>query len=143
MERLLVFADFDWLDKPELVGELFYEKLRGSDSYAFQYDEHWLKGHAEVKLSEDINNYPGMQYTQPGQDVFGCFRMRYQIAGGELCSKEENKYWLLKKKERSVLFPLSIILWASMTFREWVALDLKKNWKGNLSISQLRSRYPH
>ena len=73
MERLLVFADFDWLDKPELVGELCYEKLRGSDSYAFQYDEHWLKGHAAVKLSEDINNYPGMQYTQPGQDVFGCF----------------------------------------------------------------------
>lgn len=73
MERLLVFADFDWLDKPELVGELCYEKLRGSDSYAFQYDEHWLKGHAEVKLSEDINNYPSMQYTQPGQDVFGCF----------------------------------------------------------------------
>lgn len=73
MERLLVFADFDWLDKPELVGELCYEKLRGSDCYAFQYDEHWLKGHAEVKLSEDINNYPGMQYTQPGQDVFGCF----------------------------------------------------------------------
>lgn len=73
MERLLAFADFDWLDKPELVGELCYEKLRGSDSYAFQYDEHWLKGHAEVKLSEDINNYPGMQYTQPGQDVFGCF----------------------------------------------------------------------
>lgn len=73
MERLLVFADFDWLDKPEQVGELCYEKLRGSDSYAFQYDEHWLKGHAEVKLSEDINNYPGMQYTQPGQDVFGCF----------------------------------------------------------------------
>lgn len=73
MERLLVFADFDWLDKPELVGELCYEKLRGSDSYAFQYDEHWLKRHAEVKLSEDINNYPGMQYTQPGQDVFGCF----------------------------------------------------------------------
>lgn len=73
MERLLVFADFDWLDKPELVGELCYEKLRGSNSYAFQYDEHWLKGHAEVKLSEDINNYPGMQYTQPGQDVFGCF----------------------------------------------------------------------
>lgn len=69
----MVFADFDWLDKPELVGELGYEKLRGSDSYAFQYDEHWLKGHAEVKLSEDINNYPGMQYTQPGQDVFGCF----------------------------------------------------------------------
>ena len=35
MERELVFADFNWLEKPELVRELCYEKLRGSDSYAF------------------------------------------------------------------------------------------------------------
>lgn len=73
MERLLVFADFDWLDKPELVGELCYEKLRGSESYAFRFDENWLKFHAGIKLSEDINNYPGLQYTQPGNDIFGCF----------------------------------------------------------------------
>lgn len=73
MERLLVFADFDWLDKPELVGELYYEKLRGSESYAFRFDDNWLKFHAGIKLSEDINNYPGLQYTQPGNDIFGCF----------------------------------------------------------------------
>ena len=73
MERLLAFADFDWLDKPELVGELCYEKLRGSESYAFRFDDNWLKFHAGIKLSEDINNYPGLQYTQPGNDIFGCF----------------------------------------------------------------------
>lgn len=73
MERLLVFADFDWLDKPELVGELCYEKLRGSESYAFRFDDNWLKFHAGIKLSEDINNYPGLQFTQPGNDIFGCF----------------------------------------------------------------------
>ena len=73
MERLFVFADFNWLGKGELVGELCYEKLRGSDSYAFKFDENWLKVHAGIKLSEDINNYPGMQYTQPGSDIFGCF----------------------------------------------------------------------
>lgn len=73
MERLLVFADFDWLDKPELVGEVCYEKLRGSESYAFRFDDNWLKFHAGIKLSEDINNYPGLQYTQPGNDIFGCF----------------------------------------------------------------------
>lgn len=73
MERLLVFANFDWLDKPELVGELCYEKLRGSESYAFRFDDNWLKFHAGIKLSEDINNYPGLQYTQPGNDIFGCF----------------------------------------------------------------------
>ncbi|WP_308243482.1 type II toxin-antitoxin system HipA family toxin [uncultured Prevotella sp.] len=73
MERLLVYADFNWLNKPELVGELCYEKLRGSDSYAFKFDENWMSIHAGIKLSEDINNYPGMQYTQPGNDIFGCF----------------------------------------------------------------------
>lgn len=73
MERLLVYADFNWLNKPELVGELCYEKLRGSDSYAFKFDGNWLSIHAGIKLSEDINNYPGMQYTQPGNDIFGCF----------------------------------------------------------------------
>lgn len=73
MERLFVFTDFNWLGKAELVGELCYEKLRGSDSYAFKFDENWLKVHAGIKLSEDINNYPGMQYTQPGSDIFGCF----------------------------------------------------------------------
>ena len=36
MERLFVFADFNWLVRPELVGELCYEKLRGSDSYALK-----------------------------------------------------------------------------------------------------------
>lgn len=73
MERLSVFADFNWLDKPELIGELYYEKLRGSDSYAFKFDKNWLNAHADIKLSEDINNYPGMQYTQPENDIFGCF----------------------------------------------------------------------
>lgn len=27
----------------------------------------------EIVLSDDLNNYPGQQYTQPGKDIFGCF----------------------------------------------------------------------
>lgn len=38
------FADFNWLEKPELVGELCYEKLRGSDSYAFIRTQQSEKG---------------------------------------------------------------------------------------------------
>lgn len=73
MEKLLVYADFDWLKEIELVGELSYESLRGSDSYGFKYDDNWLKKYGNLFLSDDLNNYPGQQYTQPGKDIFGCF----------------------------------------------------------------------
>ena len=34
MKTLYVYADFDWLAEPMLVGELGYESLRGSDTLA-------------------------------------------------------------------------------------------------------------
>ena len=73
MKRLYVYADFDWLKKTELVGELSYESLRGSDSYGFKFCDRWLKQHGDIFLSDDLNNYPGMQYTHPDRDIFGCF----------------------------------------------------------------------
>lgn len=73
MKKILVFADFDWLKEVELIGELSYESLRGSDSYGFKFDNTWLKKHGAIFLSEDLNNYPGQQYTRPGKDIFGCF----------------------------------------------------------------------
>lgn len=37
MQSLLVYADFDWLESPLLVGTLNYELLRGNDSYGFSF----------------------------------------------------------------------------------------------------------
>ena len=73
MRSLLVYADFDWLDSPQLVGSLNYESLRGNDSYGFSFDKGWIKNHGGLFLSEDLNNFLGWQYTQPGRDIFGCF----------------------------------------------------------------------
>lgn len=73
MRTLYIYADFDWLDEPMLIGELGYESLRGSDSYMFKYDNNWLRLYGSLFLSADINNYPGPQYTQQGRDIFGCF----------------------------------------------------------------------
>lgn len=73
MERLLVFADFDWLDKPELVGELCYEKLRGSESYAFRFDDNWLKFHAGIMRELYDKERSGRKHHSPGSG--GCGRM--------------------------------------------------------------------
>ena len=72
MKKLYVFADFDWLKEPRLVGELSYESLRGSDSYGFCYSNEWLKDYGSLFLGDDLNNYPGQQYTAPDKDIFGC-----------------------------------------------------------------------
>ena len=73
MKKLYVYADFDWLKEIELVGELGYESLRGSDSYSFKFADSWIKKYNAITLSEDLNNYPGIQYTQLNKDIFGCF----------------------------------------------------------------------
>ena len=73
MKNLYVYADFDWLKEVELIGELGYESLRGSDSYSFKFADSWIKRYNAISLSEDLNNYPGIQYTQSNKDIFGCF----------------------------------------------------------------------
>ncbi|WP_195651898.1 type II toxin-antitoxin system HipA family toxin [Bacteroides caccae] len=73
MKKLYVYADFDWLKELELIGELGYESLRGADSYSFTFNNEWLRQYSNLFLSDDLNNYPGQQYTQPDKDIFGCF----------------------------------------------------------------------
>ncbi len=73
MKKLYVYADFDWLKEIELIGELGYESLRGSDCYCFTFSKEWLAQHGDLFLSDDLNNYPGQQYMQLGKDTFGCF----------------------------------------------------------------------
>ena len=56
MKRLYVFADFDWLKEPRLIGELSYESLRGSDSYGFCYNDACLLETARNNVSQAFEN---------------------------------------------------------------------------------------
>lgn len=71
MENLYIYADFDWLDEPELVGRLTYERLRGGGTYGFCFDNKWLKNHSSVVISEELGNFSGFQYAQE-EHLFGC-----------------------------------------------------------------------
>ena len=82
MKKLYVFADFDWLKESRLVGELSYESLRGSDSYGFCYNDEWLKDYGGLFLSDDLNNYPGQQYTIQTRIFSDVFLMPFQTDGG-------------------------------------------------------------
>ncbi len=71
MERLQVYADFDWLDAPVLVGTLSHEMLRGTPSYGFSFNAEWLRSHRSILLSGDLMNFSGDQYKSG--EVFSCF----------------------------------------------------------------------
>ena len=73
MDRLFVYADFDWLAAPTLVGELSFDSVRGNETYSFSYDKEWLAKYGDIFLSEDLQNFPGVQYTRPERDIFSCF----------------------------------------------------------------------
>ena len=40
--------------------------VKNRSQFYFKYSPEWLNRHASIILSEDIRNYPGVQYTQPG-----------------------------------------------------------------------------
>lgn len=73
MQKLYVYADFDWLDAPQLLGELVCDSVRGNETYGFSYNKEWLAEYGDVFLSEDLQSYPGVQYTKPERDIFACF----------------------------------------------------------------------
>ena len=69
MERLFVYADFDRLDTSAIVGELSFDSVRGKETYSFSYDKEWLAKYGDVFLSEDLQNFPGVQHTRPERDI--------------------------------------------------------------------------
>lgn len=73
MNKLYVYADFHWLDAPALIGELSFDIIRGKDVYGFSFSKEWLSLYGDIRISEDLNNYPGIQYRATGEDIFSCF----------------------------------------------------------------------
>lgn len=70
---LYVYLDCDWSLGPILVGRLFSETLRGSQKHSFEFDRSWLKSQAGLKLSAELESFPGRQYLNADKDMFGCF----------------------------------------------------------------------
>lgn len=71
MEKIYVYADFDFLEQTEEIGVLSYERVRGNDHFAFEFSREWLSRHGGMILSGDVMNAKGMQYPRQGNSVFG------------------------------------------------------------------------
>lgn len=70
MDKLTIYADFDFLTEAQSVGELFHERIRGNSVYRFRFFPQWLEQHGNTILCADLANMSGWQYASG--EIFGC-----------------------------------------------------------------------
>lgn len=141
METLYIYADFDWLDKPELIGRLTYERLRGNGTYGFSFDNDWLKNHSDILLSEEVGNFSGFQYSQEVH-VFGFVSDTLPDRWGRrLLERKEQTEAIEEKRPKRTLYSYDYLVGID-DFLRMGALRLKKDPDGEFLNSDSRLIVP-
>jgi len=71
-KTILVYDHFSE-QEPKLIGRLYVNVIKGSESYAFEYDPSWLRDtQLSVMLDPELMPYSGRQYPK-GKAIFGVF----------------------------------------------------------------------
>lgn len=141
METLFIYADFDWLDKPELIGRLTYERLRGNGTYGFCFDNDWLKNHSDIVISEEVGNFSGFQYSQE-EHVFGFVSDTLPDRWGRrLLERKEQTEAIEEKRPKRTLYSYDYLVGIDDYLRMG-ALRLKKDPDGEFLNSDSRLIVP-
>jgi serine/threonine-protein kinase HipA len=71
---ILVYADWNGIAGPKLMGQLHVKMLRGKEIFAFEYDKMWLQSQQAQLLDPDLQLYSGLQYhADAKKQNFGLF----------------------------------------------------------------------
>ncbi|WP_204281930.1 type II toxin-antitoxin system HipA family toxin [Pontibacter burrus] len=70
---LLVYAHWQGLNDPMLMGMLHSERLKGKEIFSFEYDKDWLKNGPSQLLDPNLKMYAGLHYLNEEQENFGMF----------------------------------------------------------------------
>ncbi len=68
-----VYADWEGLSGPTLMGKLQANRLRGKEIFSFEYDAAWLKTDFTTYLDPNLGLYSGQQYLPDDKPNFGLF----------------------------------------------------------------------
>lgn len=72
--NIWVYAYWQGIDKPTLMGILYANRLRGKEIFSFEYDDTWLKSPHVLSLDPELHLYSGIQYLNDNKKYnFGLF----------------------------------------------------------------------
>lgn len=68
-----VYAHWEGVSDPQLMGILYSERLKGNEIFSFKYDNEWLKNGSSHLLDPNLQLYQGLHYLSEEQKNFGIF----------------------------------------------------------------------
>lgn len=71
--KILVYADWDGLKMPTLMGTLSVTHTKGHAIFMFAYEKDWVENNRAQQLDPDLQFFTGPQYLNDGKINFGLF----------------------------------------------------------------------
>ena len=100
--EIFVYAHWEGIEEPTLMGLLQSEQLRGKEVFSFQYDDEWLRSDQSRVLDPELELYSGLHYLKDEKKPnFGMFTDSSPDRWGRILMKRREAA-LARKEERKV-----------------------------------------
>jgi serine/threonine-protein kinase HipA len=110
--KIYVYADWQGITTPFLIGYLYSELLRGKEIFSFEYKEEWLKSENTFLLDPELQLYPGLHYLSDDEKKnFGIFTDSSPDRWGRLLMRRrEAALARIEKRTEQTLFETDYLL---------------------------------
>jgi serine/threonine-protein kinase HipA len=110
-KNIYVFADWEEIEKPQLMGTLLAVPSRGKEIFSFHYDSNWLKSKYACILDPRLALVSGPQYPNKDHPNFGLFLDSSPDRWGRtLMSRREAFRARIGKRQEKKLFESDFLL---------------------------------
>ncbi len=107
---LYVYADWQGMLEPKIIGILSAQQAKGKKAFSFEYDKEWLKTEHKFLLDQDIQLYGGPQYPNQKEN-FGIFLDSMPDTWGRTLMKRRAAQWAKEKGEKTpTLYDIDFLL---------------------------------
>ncbi|MFY8035490.1 MAG: type II toxin-antitoxin system HipA family toxin [Flexibacteraceae bacterium] len=138
---IFVFADFYNQGKPEYVGTLNVQILRGKEVFSFQYAKDWLSN-GKPFLDPDLQYFEGSQYPMSDKLNFGLFMDSSPDRWGRTVMKRKEAIMAkLEQRKPNVLLESDFLLGVFDGYRQG-ALRFKLDFNGSFLNDDLKLTAP-
>jgi len=72
-KTIYVYAHWDEINEPVLLGSLIVQFVRGKEIFSFEYDRAWLSSGFAQMLDPDLQMFPGRQFSKSDKSLFSMF----------------------------------------------------------------------